>query len=115
MGRTAVEQAVRSRLPLLFLRRLARMFLLHLSCYPQLSRAFFERPGGKLDIILNYVFEHLFCDFASDLPLGLYPAHAGIIHSTHAGKIRTTDAQDGTDSPMTGQKIRSILPICVLA
>jgi hypothetical protein len=55
-----------------------------------------ERGCFYFDIVLNYVLEHLFCDFASYLPLGSYPTHAGI--------IRTTDAQDVTDSSITGQK-----------
>jgi hypothetical protein len=42
----------------------------------------------NIDIVLNYVLEYLFWDFASYLPPGL----------------RTTDWQDVTDSPMTGPK-----------
>ncbi len=51
---------------------------------------------GKIELVIsNLVLEEI-CDFASYLPPGLYP--------THAGSIRTTDAQDVTDSPITGQK-----------
>jgi hypothetical protein len=43
------------------------------------------RKDEKNDMVLNYVLEHLFCDFAPHLPPGL----------------RTTDWQDVTDSPIT--------------